>query len=100
LFLKQPGIISYWEEGVMKLRLIQKHQELHDVCSFVFEPEEPITWEAGQYMHYNFPHPDTDDRGVERWFTISTAPFEKNIRITTRLALEKGSSFKKGKIFI
>ena len=49
----------------------------------------------GQYLHYTLPHPNPDDRGIERWFTISTAPFEKNLRITTHFAGNKGSSFKK-----
>ncbi len=35
-----------------------------------------------------------DNRGEERWFTIASAPFEKELMITTRIANEKGSSFK------
>jgi ferredoxin-NADP reductase len=46
-------------------------------------------------MHYVFPHPSEDDRGEERWFTISAPPYEKNITLTTRFTDEKGSSFKK-----
>jgi ferredoxin-NADP reductase len=46
-------------------------------------------------MHYVLPHPNPDNRGIERWFTISAAPFEENLYITTRFAGNKGSSFKK-----
>lgn len=77
------------------LKLIEHEQLLPDVITFTFEPQEPLTWQPGQYMHYFFEHPDADERGVERWFTISSAPFEKNIAFTTRFTDEKGSSFKK-----
>ncbi|HET9722063.1 MAG TPA: FAD-dependent oxidoreductase [Candidatus Saccharimonadales bacterium] len=79
----------------MKLRLLDKRQEINGVESFVFKPESPLNWQPGQYLHYTLPHPEADDRGVERWFTISTAPYEKNIQITTRLDGEIESSFKK-----
>lgn len=64
------------------------------MTTFSFAFDEDFTWQAGQYLHYVLPHEDADDRGEERWFTISSAPHEKEIRITTRFA-EKSSSFKK-----
>lgn len=79
----------------MKIRLISKIPEVEGVVSFTFKPSIPIHWIPGQYMHYVLPHPSPDDRGIERWFTISAAPFEENLRITTRFAGNKGSSFKK-----
>jgi ferredoxin-NADP reductase len=77
----------------MKLTLTDKKQVLPDVTTFVFEPEQPLAWQAGQYMHYVLPHDSEDDRGHERWFTISSAPFEQHLQITTRHS-EKSSSFK------
>jgi ferredoxin-NADP reductase len=65
-----------------------------NVTRFVFSPAAPLTWTPGQYLHYTLPHDNADDRGEERWFTISSAPFEKDIWITTRIAEEHGSSFK------
>lgn len=79
----------------MKLTLQTKREEVPGVTSFVFSPDKPIAWKAGQYMHYVLPHDAQDERGAERWFTISSAPYEKDIVITTRIAREKGSSFKK-----
>ncbi len=78
----------------MKLRLKEQLSEFVGTKTFIFEPEEPTSWQAGQYMHYTLPHANPDDRGEERWFTISSAPYEKNIKITTRISLDKGSSFK------
>ncbi len=78
----------------MKLTLIDKRPADTNAMSFVFKPEVPIAWRAGQFMHYKLPHEHMDERKDERWFTISSAPFEKNITITTRIS-PNGSSFKK-----
>src|SRR4030042_5259503 len=79
----------------MKVTLIEKIQETKDIYSFIFKPEKQVTWEAGQHIFLKIPHPNPDNRGVIRHFTISSAPFEKNISITSRFDIEKGSSFKK-----
>jgi ferredoxin-NADP reductase len=79
----------------MTLKLIEKKQLFEDVYTFVFEPDSPVDFQPGQYMHYVFEHPDADERGVERWFTISAPPYEGRITITTRLSSDRGSSFKK-----
>jgi ferredoxin-NADP reductase len=82
----------------MRLRLIERRPEAAGVESFVFErsdPAEPLTWRAGQFLHYVLHHEPTDDRGSDRWFTVSAAPYEGHVMLTTRFAPEKGSSFKK-----
>lgn len=79
----------------MKLRFMQKNQVEPGVYSFIFDPEQQIHWQPGQYMHYVLPHPDADDRGTERWFTVSAAPYEDHPMLTTRMTNDKGSSFKK-----
>lgn len=79
----------------MKLRLILRKAETDDIESFIFEPEAALKWQAGQFLHYTLPHHDSDDRGTERWFTISTAPYEEHIMLTTRFTNPDGSSFKK-----
>lgn len=78
----------------MKLKLTNKIQRTPDVTSFIFEPQEPLNWQAGQFLHYVLHHEPTDNRGSDRWFTVSSAPFEKFVMITTRITKDKGSSFK------
>lgn len=74
----------------MKLRFLNKKEEGFGVWSFFFEPQEKIEWLAGQSIRLELPRPTF---GVdEKRFTISAAPYEKNIRITTKLS---GSTFKK-----
>lgn len=80
---------------MVTLKLVEEKLLLNDVITFVFQPDQPLQWQPGQYMHYYFEHPDTDERGIERWFTISAAPYEGHITITTRFTPEKSSSFKK-----
>jgi ferredoxin-NADP reductase len=79
----------------MKLKLIDKKVEESDVTTFIFEPAKPIAWQAGQYIHYTLWHNNADDRGTDRFFTISSPPFSKNPSITTRFFGDKSSSFKK-----
>jgi ferredoxin-NADP reductase len=76
-----------------KLTLADKHQETRDTVSFRFKTDEIRMWRPGQYLHYTLDHKYPDSRGIERYFTISSAPFEGCIQITTRFS-EKNSSFK------
>jgi ferredoxin-NADP reductase len=79
----------------MQLTLISRKPEAPGVESFIFQPDKPLTWQAGQYLHYVLHHEPTDDRGSDRWFTIASAPCERHVMVTTRLAGMKGSTFKK-----
>jgi len=78
----------------MKFTLSKRTPQVPGVESFIFQSAEPLAWKPGQYLHYTLAHDSADDRGVERWFTISSAPFEGTPTITTRHAPEQGSSFK------
>lgn len=77
----------------MELTFINKVARAADVYSFIFQPSESISWKAGQYMDFEITHTNPDDRGTHRWFTISSAPFEKNVMVTTRFT-ERSSTFK------
>src|ERR1700690_1303285 len=78
----------------MKLDLIERKTEVPGVESLIFKPAESLAWKAGQFLHYVLHHEPTDNRGSDRWFTVASAPFEKEVMITTRIAGEKGSTFK------
>lgn len=78
----------------MKLRFIESKSREGDARSFIFKPVPWVSWTAGQYVHLMMPHEHEDDRGHERWFTISSAPDEKNVVITTRINDKRRSSFK------
>lgn len=69
----------------MTLKLINKENLTDNVWAFRFQPSEPFTWAAGQYMRVELPHDNPDDEGTKRWFTISCAPYEGIAQITTRV---------------
>ncbi len=79
----------------MKVILSEKIKEAGDVYSFIFKADKDIKWKPGQFIFYKIPHEDADERGILRHFTISSAPYEKDIRLTTKFDLSGGSSFKK-----
>ncbi|MCL4392772.1 FAD-dependent oxidoreductase [Patescibacteria group bacterium] len=78
----------------MKLYLLSKNNKFSDIIEFQFNPEKEISWTAGQFLQYYIDDDKADDRGNDRYFTIASSPFEKNIYLTTRINVEHGSSFK------
>jgi ferredoxin-NADP reductase len=79
----------------MKLVFNHVTDEANNIHTFYFEPEEPLDYTAGQYLELNLPHPNADDRGETRLFTISSSPTDEYVSITTRILSSKSSSFKK-----
>lgn len=55
-----------------------------DSYTFSFKPEHTIDYTAGQFIELTLMHDDPDERGVRRWFTLSSAPEEDSLSITTR----------------
>lgn len=78
----------------MKIKLKNKKKLIGNIKSYYFEPTEKFIWKAGQYLIAKIEHESVDLRGKMRFITISSAPFEKHILITTRFFGKKASSFK------
>lgn len=76
------------------LTLIKKEAAGSNIINFWFRPEQAINFIPGQFLEWTLPHKHVDSRGTRRYFTIASAPEEKNILLTTKFAPEKGSSFK------
>lgn len=77
-----------------KLKFIEKRKEAQNAYTFVFS-REGVEFEAGQHFVFILPHAKSDNRSVFRIFSISSAPAEDHIAITTRFFGEKSSSFKR-----
>jgi ferredoxin-NADP reductase len=75
----------------MVLKLIHKEQLVDNIWSYRFQPTEPLSWTAGQYVSVELPHDNPDEEGSKRWFTNAAAPYEGVVQITTRVT---GSTFK------
>lgn len=78
----------------MKVTLHHIEETADHIKTFWFKPEHPLRYEAGQFIELTISHDDPDDRGVRRWFTLSSSPTDELLSITTKLA-EKPSTYKK-----
>jgi ferredoxin-NADP reductase len=79
---------------MFKAILEKKHHESENIITFWFRPEKAIHYLAGQYTELHLPHTKADDRGIKRWFTLSSSPTDAPlISITTKFA-HPSSSFK------
>jgi glycine betaine catabolism B len=76
-----------------ELVLKEKISSAHNIYDYVFEPNKPVNFNAGQYMEWTLEHKKVDARGKRRYFTIASAPQDKNVRIGVKFN-ENGSSFK------
>ncbi len=79
----------------MQVQLVKTQPVAQNIQSFYFKPAEPMSYVAGQFIQMTLPHPNPDDRGIKRWFTLSSSPTEELISITTKFAPDRSSSFKK-----
>jgi len=81
--------------GRRTLTLVEKRRESKDVQSFLFRPDRRFDFTAGQYMEWMAHHDKPDSRGSRRLFTISSAPTDELVRLSTKF-FPKPSSFKQG----
>jgi ferredoxin-NADP reductase len=82
-------------EKIYTFELIEIKQETEDIKSFVFSAlDNEFMWTAGQYLDWQFPHANADERGERRWFSIASAPSEGVVMLSCRFASD-GSTLKK-----
>jgi ferredoxin-NADP reductase len=80
----------------MKVTFNHSKDEAGNIRTFFFKPERPVHYTAGQFAEWTLKHSGPDDRGIKRWFTISSSPTDAMVSITTKYAGDdKSSSFKK-----
>ncbi|HVB20073.1 MAG TPA: hypothetical protein VNF51_02185 [Candidatus Paceibacterota bacterium] len=83
-------------QGRFVLTLIAKNRLANGTYEFVFAPDRPFLFRAGQYLEWTLPHRPADSRGNRRFFTIASSPTEADgmIRIGAKF-YESQSSFKR-----
>jgi ferredoxin-NADP reductase len=79
----------------MQVTFLGSEPTAHNIRTFHFKPKEPVKQIAGQFIQMVLPHDNPDDRGIKRWFTVSSSPTDSDLMITTKFAGDKSSSFKK-----
>lgn len=77
-----------------KLTLSRVEQISERVRNYVFTPDYPMQFEAGQYMEWTLPHVKMDDRGNRRTFTIASSPAEAEVHLGVKF-YDPSSSYKR-----
>lgn len=68
------------------VKLLDRKPVARETMTFFFSKPEGFVFTPGQHLGWTLINPpETDARGTNRPFTISAAPFEKNLAFTTRL---------------
>ncbi len=84
----------------LKARLVltfkEKKEIAKDTYEFVFQKSDPLPYIPGQYMEWTLPHANPDVRGIRRYFTIASSPFDDQVRLGVKMSPEGAirSSFK------
>ena len=77
----------------LALKLKQKVQIAPNIYEFTFASAGKLAYAPGQYMEWTLGHPDPDSRGNRRYFTLASAPTERDLRLGVRFS-QDSSSFK------
>lgn len=80
-------------EGRLRLTLLRAEKTAAGSYDFVFRPDRPFSFRAGQYLDWTLPVPRPDNRGNRRPFTLASAPTESEVRIGVKF-YEGPSTFK------
>ncbi|HVY72873.1 MAG TPA: hypothetical protein VG984_02400 [Candidatus Paceibacterota bacterium] len=76
------------------LTLVETKRIAENVYDFTFAPDKPLVFRAGQYLEWTLGHIPSDSRGNRRYFTIASAPTEKELHLGIK-TYDPSSSFKK-----
>ncbi len=75
------------------LRLIKQVEVGGGVIDFIFRPDRPLNFRAGQFVELTLAHAKPDKRGLRRYFTIASAPGERDVRFGVKF-YRQPSTFK------
>ena len=76
--------VANWPTFMSKL--IERHEVAVNTMAFQFRKPPEWSFKAGQFLDITLLNPpETDAEGNTRGFSISSAPYEPNIMVTTRL---------------
>lgn len=95
LALLAGNVFAYAVSPKQKLLLTLKEKltTANQTMDFIFSSDRAMPFRPGQYLEWTLGHARPDSRGNRRYFTIASAPTEKDIRLGVRF-YPNGSSFK------
>ena len=68
------------------LKFAGKRKVAENTYSFYFRTDQNFTFKPGQYFEWTVPHEDADAAGIRRYFTVASAPSNKEIEIGVRFS--------------
>jgi ferredoxin-NADP reductase len=81
-------------KGRFSLKLKRVERTSETTSDFVFESDRQPVFKPGQYMEWTLPHSHSDSRGVRRYFTVASAPTQKDVRLGVKF-YDPPSTFKR-----
>ena len=79
----------------MTVTFVKEVKEAANISTFYFSSSSRMDYTAGQFIELTLKHKNPDNRGIKRWFTLSSSPKDELLSITTKFAAKNGSSYKK-----
>jgi glycine betaine catabolism B len=76
------------------IRLKKKSKLAPNIYQLDLIKPDKLVYTPGQYMEWTLPHHSSDDRGVRRYFTLSSSPTEPVVSLTFRVS-DQSSSYKR-----
>ena len=81
-------------KGRFVLTLERIERAAADTYDFIFTSPNRVAFQAGQYLEWTLGLDDSDGRGNRRYFTVASAPTEKEVRLGVRF-YRRPSAFKR-----
>ncbi len=86
-------------KGRFMLTLVEQKEIATDTYEFIFTPDKPLVFEAGQYLEWTLDETGADTRGNRRYFTIASSPTEEVVKLGVKYYTPP-STFKKSLLAI
>src|SRR3989344_3409331 len=68
----------------MKASVVSTETHRNGYFTIYFRPSQKFQYSAGQFIELIIDHKNPDSRGTRRWFTLSSAPHEPVLAVTTK----------------
>ncbi|MDP2655916.1 MAG: hypothetical protein Q8P17_05445 [bacterium] len=80
-------------KGRYLFSLVERRILADCIYEFIFRSDRKLIYKSGQYLEWTLGNVSLDNRGNRRFFTISSAPEDETLALTTRIP-DKSSAFK------
>jgi len=94
LLIGNLAVLPFLLRQKLILKLEKETEIAEATYEYSFAKPTGLKFLAGQYLEWMLPHSQSDNRGVRRYFTISSSPTESDIRVAMKVPPSGASSYK------